>query len=139
MKLNELPNHLVRAYVVANTPGYFYRAAKSDPFVRQMRIQLGSNRLAQIARGEPAHVRSLEEQIYAYCALLALFASEESVAVKTSVAEACKLPWAFRLLALATSTAPATPQFIQASLPAVNFGDEVAQSSSVSFSAFNFR
>jgi len=103
-----LPKDLQEAFVLANTPGYFYRACKRSPFVAELVLRLGIDGLTTLVTAQIDPKHRLEEEALAYCALLGIFGADVSHAEKLKVADQSRLPWAFDLLALATASTLST-------------------------------
>lgn len=94
--------HLVRNYLVANTPGYLYRNYRSDASVLEMASRNTIEDLISLAvKTENATQRTLREVVFAYAAIVALtFKNHSEVLKKTKDVSFVNLEWANKLLEL---------------------------------------
>lgn len=99
----KIPQSLVEAYVVANTPAYLYKAIRFDPYVIHMTNTKDEKEIADyIERFATKGERNIYDVVAEYCALIAFFLKDSTKqAEMLRVAEKSKLPWALPILSLA--------------------------------------
>lgn len=99
----QVPQSLLEKYVVANTPAFLFKSLRSDAFVKGLQSK-GKDELQKYFEKGNKEERDIQDIVYAYCALIALFLSDDSSGSENfEVAERSRLSWALPILTLSKS------------------------------------
>jgi hypothetical protein len=95
-----LPQRLLEAYAVANTPAFLFKALRDAPYVMGLRDTYTFDELLENLERRDRSANDLTAIVSAYCQALAAFGLTNDPMRQLKVANALGLPWADRLLAL---------------------------------------